>query len=613
MCGIAGIISLGASLPPATFLQEMLDRIAHRGPDDQGLLVKEQVMLGHRRLSIIDTSQAGHQPMRYAQTGAEIVYNGEIYNYLELRQSLQALGYFFETQTDTEVILAAYDYYGIDCVNHFNGMWAFAIWDPRQERLFCSRDRFGIKPFYYTIIEGCLYFASEIKAFLKLPNFNKTLSEEAIYLYLQHGLTDYQNHCFFKHVHPLLPAHHLIIAHHQIQHLPYWQIPTATCLEQDPQRHVETFREIFRDSVKLRLRSDVSIGSCLSGGLDSSSIVCTAHDLLKHNQQLNYQQATFSSCFEQPQFDERQHIQKIIQVTGAEANYVFPNAQDLQTEIEDLIYQQDEPFGSLSSYAQWCVMKTAHQKGVKVILDGQGADEILAGYGFQGTYWQELIANKNYQRFFSEAKSAYQQKGNLVFRRLPRALMPKLLNTLKTISNPYLSADFTRSFSKQALVSEKTPFDSQLKNELYQLFASRLPNLLRSEDRNSMAFSIEARVPFLDYRLVEYAFSLPDYQLIQEDWSKWILRKSMDQTVPDSIRWRTDKMGFVTPQEQWLQNELRPWSQGVLSNSSFLSRPYWNGRQVLKDYQKSTKGLKRPLNALVWRMLNLEIWLNQNG
>ncbi len=617
MCGIAGIFHFDGQEPDVALLKAMTDAIQHRGPDDEGLYLHAPIGLGHRRLSILDLSPAGHQPMRNTRGDLWIIFNGEIYNYIELRLELISLGYEFHTDTDTEVILNAYEHYGTACLNKFNGMWAFALWDSRKRALFCSRDRFGVKPFYYFANRQFMAFASEPKALLKHPSIPNTPSESAIYTFLYTGISNQAEYSFFKDIRQLPPGHFLWIQDANIQAHPYWDLIAESQNWQTPKADIaERFRTLFEDSVRLRMRSDVPIGTCLSGGLDSSSIVCTAKNIIQKQPNSHYLQETFSSCFDNPTYDERPFIEAVLEKTGARANFLFPSAQELEQNLNALVYTQDEPFGGLSIFAQWCVMKKVQERGVKVLLDGQGSDEMLAGYGYDSIFWSELFYSGQFLALNSEIIAQIQSNPAVIPRRLARIMFPNGMPWKARHSIEFkqlISPEFEANWQAEMQIPQyqKYPSQQQLKNTCFNLMYRSLLPILRYEDRNSMAFSIEARVPFLDYRLVSFVFSLPSEQMIHKGWSKWALREAMAGILPEKIRWRRDKMGFVTPQELWLKAELAPMIRTILNEPTFLNRPFWNGRRIRDTYEKWLEGKDKKLHHYLWYFISTELWLRQ--
>ena len=638
MCGITGTYNFNGAIQPKC-IKKMTDSLRHRGPDDEGFLAVNSesgevytligreskvqgtriedfnrdvdLFLGHRRLAIIDLSSAGHQPMCNEDGSLWIVYNGEIYNYLEIRRELQPLGHYFKSQSDTEVILHAYEEWGTDCVIRFNGMWVFAIVDLRTKKIFCSRDRAGVKPFYYSYDRKRFCFASEIKALLQIEDFSIKPNEQIIADYLFSGLIDHTHETFFKNIYQLRPGEFLLCAGNKLTIQSYWDIdPKENSLSQH-NGYAERFYELLQDSIRLRLRSDVPIGSCLSGGLDSSSIVCLANKLMFDGQSVDRQlvgerQKTFSSCFEDLAFDERKFIELVIEQTGAEKNYVFPEAKDLLEELTKLIWHQDEPFGSTSIYAQWNVMRLTKGRGVKVLLDGQGGDELLAGYlpSFYFLFRQSLkrFNIKSMIREINDLQKNHILPKNQWITRLVHLLFPKWKGAIEFVDKDFRKK-YLRSFPKPV------KFEHDLDNYLYSIFRYlRLPALLHYEDRNSMAFSLETRLPFLDYRLVEYAFNLPSRQKIERGVTKVILRNAMRGTIPEEIRNRMDKMGFVTPEGVWLRTILRDQICEIITSKSFADRGYFNVKKVKKGFDEHCEG-KIDINLAIWRCMNLELWL----
>ena len=654
MCGIFGAWNVQRRPIDLVSLLVSLNSIRHRGPDDEGYLLinssnleiasclgpesaahvslprvedvfdpKFDLVFGFRRLSILDLSPSGHQPMSNVDESLWIVFNGEIYNYIELRNELQTLGYIFRTQTDTEVILNAYDAWGVDCLGRFNGMWAFALFDKRKRRLFCARDRFGIKPFYYHFDRERFVFASEIKAVLQYSKIERRPNDAVVYDYLNYGLLDHTSETFFNGIYQLPAAHFLILEGSDIRIERYWNIDPDKKLDPGTDNeYVRRFYDLFEDSIRLHLRSDVAIGSCLSGGLDSSSIVSVANKLLFADHVISSdlvgeKQKTFSSCFDDQRFDERQHIESVLSVTSAERNYTFPNPQNLLNDLPKLIWHQDEPFGSTSIYAQWCVMKLAAERGVRVLLDGQGGDEVLAGYHpYFDSFWGTLLSKGRWndlQREWSAYKNIYHVSPahliqHTLFSIAPNNFQRWVRSNRGSIGiRTELSTKFRHRYPYENINYQGSPFSKRL---YHALTRSSLPSLLHYEDRNSMAHSIEARVPFLDYRLVEHAFAMPDKQKIHNGYTKAVLRNSMQGILPDSIRTRTDKMGFVTPERVWLSGDLKGWVDDIFSSTAFRTNPYLDALQVTSLLAEH-RAQKRDLGFMIWRWINLHLWLGQ--
>jgi len=600
MCGIAGLFGK----VDKNLLIGMCNSLKHRGPDDYGYYFGQEVALGNRRLSILDI-KGGHQPIHNEDETIWIVFNGEIYNYQEIRKNLKPKHAFY-TNSDTEVIVHAYEEYGEDCLGKFNGMWAFAIWDLNKELLFLSRDRFGIKPLYYLWDGKTFLFASEIKAILQDKTVKRIKNDKIIYEYLIHGRHDHAEETFFKNVKRLMPAHFMKVGRNGIEIQRYWQI-NALNEEMDfshekDEEYAKEFRELLEDSIRLRLIGEVPVGSCLSGGIDSSSIVCIINKLWSSQPEVKLRvgerQKTFSSCSFEKEIDERVFIEEVVRFTNVEKNYVFPSSRELLAELKDLIFYQDEPFTSLSVYAQWSVMKLASRK-VTVLLDGQGGDELLAGYrSYYGRFLRDLWKKKKVFHLLREILQGF----DIILPYLPRYFnrIWKGEVSYMRMFNPH----FVTRFGKDVGDQKASDFVEMLKNDL----EDSLPALLRYEDRNSMAFSVEARVPFLDHRLVEYVFSLPITERIKNGWTKVILRNAMRGTIPEKIRRRRGKIGFAAPQIRWMI-ELREEITKIFASEEFGRRGYFNQDEILGIFDQLCRGkVDYNLSDILWRILNLELW-----
>ncbi len=616
-------------------LKEMIRVQAHRGPDGEGYVLLDArgrvqplavsggsaaagtagpfaIGLGHRRLAIVDLSQRGHQPMGTEDGRCWVTYNGEIYNHVELRHELRAKGYRFRSASDTEVLLAAYREWGEDCVTRFNGMFAFAIWDGVRGRLVCARDRLGVKPFYYHWDGERFMFASEIKGLLA-GGLRPSPSPRAIYDYLDRAALDNSEGTFFGGVRQLLPAHRLVVDGERLTLLRYWDLPSGEPGRGEaPAETVARFRDLFRDAVRIRLRSDVPVGTCLSGGLDSSSIVCVAAALLAEDKSDPLH--AFSSCYEEAAYDERRFIRPVLERTGAEPHYTVPEPQDLAATVSQLVWQQEEPFGSSSIFAQWTVMRLAARQGVKVLLDGQGADELLAGYhGFFGAYFADLLAQGRGVTLLRELGAYRRLHGPLsryALATLARALLPAaLIGGLRdrlTGSADWMAEDFRRQWGAHAAEPVRTGSHMQAMQRRL-LTGNGLRALLHYEDRNSMAFGIETRLPFLDYRLVEFLCGVDPGHKIRRGWTKAILRDAMEEILPEEVRRRADKMGFVTPEDVWFRTSLREMARDILSDSRTRARGYLNVEAALAHFERHAAGQTNISNT-IWRWLNLELW-----
>lgn len=560
MCGIAGIISSSPSLVSLHRLQQMSAAIAHRGPDgaEHRMYNNDSAGLAHRRLAIIDLSSAASQPMEYLQR-YHIVHNGEIYNYREIKHSLQQQGYQFFNQSDTEVILAAYHCYGHRCLEYFEGMFAFAIWDTTEQRLFAARDRFGEKPFFYFKDDEQFLFASEMKA-LWAAGIPKEVDESMLFNYLTLGYIQHPGDAgrsFYRNISQLPARHYLVydLPSRQLSLHRYWDIDATHADESITiEKAVERFRDLFTSSVSNRLRSDVPVGTSLSGGLDSSSVLATMRTLTGNRVH------TFSAIFPGFERDESEHINTVAHHLDVITHDVQPSASDMLNEFEKVCYHQETPFQSSGTIAQFKVFQLARQHGITVLLDGQGADETLAGYHkYYLRFWQELgRTNRPLQQ---QEIQATQKLGIEVGWNWKQ----KLAGQFPSFAGSFLLRSKARQQKKQPDLSESfaeafghshyaRPHIDSLNGILYyNSFLNGLEELLQYADRNSMAHGREVRLPFLHHQLVEFIFSLPSSFKIRNGYTKWVLRAAMDHQLPASIVWRKDKTGFETPQASWMQ------------------------------------------------------------
>jgi asparagine synthase (glutamine-hydrolysing) len=658
MCGIFGIWNLDGQLVEPHVLKWATNRMRHRGPDDEGYLLVDpksgdtqacagkdtdtrlklqpleffhsnrfSLAFGFRRLAILDLTPLGHQPMTSENARYSIVFNGEIYNYKELRNELLSLGYTFRSNTDTEVVLVAYQHWGQDCLTLFNGMWAFAIWDSKAKILFLARDRFGIKPLYYTWQKNVFTFASEIKALVGLHGIPFEPDPSAFNNFLTLGIKpDPQNNrTFFSDVNSLPPgcAARVTFQNFEKKDLEiyrFWKLEVcgSDLPQSSLQECVEEYRAIFDDAVRLRLQSDVPVGTCLSGGLDSSSIVSTINHFLSSREiplnQLGPRQHTFSSVYTtQAPYNERNFIEMVLAQTQTEKNFTFPTNQGLQNDLERLLWHQDEPFSGTSIYAQWCVMKLVQERSVKVLLDGQGADEVLAGYRPFCPYLADYLRHGAFSNAVQEMRaishntdgSGWPYFAMAIGSLLPLGIPDFLQSLLRPMDKNIINADFF-GMRQSNNVLYRRPLSISLDEYLIHEVESSLPNLLRYEDRNSMAFGVEARVPFLDYRLVEYSFTKARPWRIYQGWTKYILRKAMEYRVPNEILWRKDKVGFGTPQNEWLRSLVN--SDNHLFCKGSASEGYINLKTARNRIQK-WKEHGRGSDNLIFRLLLLEKWL----
>jgi asparagine synthase (glutamine-hydrolysing) len=573
MCGIAGILLQAPNASASAHLKKMTDALAHRGPEGEGQWSnkKNTVHLGHRRLSIIDLSKNASQPLSFANR-YQIVHNGEIYNYIEIRAFLTNKGYSFTTQSDTEVILAAYDYWKEKCLQQFDGMFAFAIWDEKEEKLFAARDRFGEKPFYYYEDEGNFIFASEMKALWAI-GVDKKIDNKMLLNYITLGHVQNcidKEQTFFEDIYSLPPSHCLVYqpAANQLSKIArYWSLNKEIKIDISLSDAIEKFSELFTGSVKKRLRSDVSLGTSLSGGLDSSSIALTVNDLLKNKRGEGLKKLqTFSAVFPGFEHDESEFIELVSANLHIANHQTRPTAFDLISDFEKLCYHQEEPFQSTGIFAQYKVFELAKMHDVKVLLDGQGADEILAGYPRYIHWFLQEVLSRNKLGATQIERRAFRRNNqpfrwdlkNLVAAFAPShaAMHLEKLEYRKTISHPDISSGFLSLIKHQEWVGIHKPIVTKLNDILhFNTVEMGLEELLRFADRNSMAHGREVRLPFLNHELVEFIFSLPSQLKMHSGWTKFLLRKVMDKKLPDEIVWRSEKIGFEPPQKSWMEDK----------------------------------------------------------
>lgn len=574
MCGIAGIIKPQLAPSDHKFIYKMTDSIFHRGPDGEGYWNdgEEKVLLGHRRLAIIDLSETGSQPMHY-QNRYTIVHNGEIYNYIELKHELVKKGHRFVSSSDTEVLLAMYAEYKENCLQYLDGMFAFAIYDEQEKKLFCARDRFGEKPFYYHFEKGKqFYFGSEMKA-LWAAGIKKTVNNNMLYNFLMYSYIENpedSSQTFFDGCIKLPASHYLELDVNSltISLKKYWDINWKEQSQNISLNHAsEKIRELFNESVKKRLRSDVSIGSSLSGGLDSSLIVYTIDAF---NKDKSFAQQTFSAQFGMYDKDESLFQHMVTGQLNADANFTYPTEDELLSNLDNIFYYQEEPFTSASVAAQFEVYKLAAMSDVTVLLDGQGADEIFAGYfHYYQPYLQEIM-RKSLKQFTKEYKlcktfdTSLPDEPDWKFyaESYGQGMVNKFSKTIKWWQQKEVRKNLSGEFSKQGKSFQYYFHGKTLNEALYQSIRQNgLENLLRYADRNSMSFAREVRLPFLNHQLVEFVFSLPTSLKIKDGWTKYILRHTFEDILPKEICWRRDKVGFEPPQRRWM--ESKPMQQIV--------------------------------------------------
>jgi len=590
MCGISGIINKNNKSVEELLIHQITDIIAHRGPDSSGSYLYKNIAFGHRRLSILDLSSSGHQPMKYLDD-LVITYNGEIYNFIEIREELIQKGYIFDSNSDTEVILKAYHCWGKTCVNYFNGMWSFSILDIKQKIIFCSRDRFGVKPFYYIENNDLFAFGSEISQLLTfLPN--KILNKKVALDYLISGIEECSNETFFKDIYLLKGGHNLV---YDLQTNSY-EIERYYNLKLSDQKNtsVDDYIQELKRSITLRLRSDVKVGTCLSGGIDSSTISSFASKLYQNS---NEKFMAIHAKSSEYKTDESEFAKIVSKIANINLNFVEPSYSDFKSNILSIIKIQQEPFGSLSIIMQYFVFKKAKELGCIVMLDGQGGDETLLGYE---RYYPAIVKSK---KGISKIKALLQSSKN------------SRLSLLDTIKYQYYFSNyklrlkrlkFKNSFYKSEILNEYESEELKIISESYkdisilqknEIESSQLPHLLKYEDRNSMANSIESRLPFLDYKLVELSLNTNNSLKIKDGWTKFILRKAAETILPKEIVWRKNKLGFNAPERNWTK-EFENEMINEIQQSEILNNFIHFKKLNFKNLDLRTK----------WRLYNFSVW-----
>jgi asparagine synthase (glutamine-hydrolysing) len=608
MCGIAGFVdekmNAGDAVP---MIGRMLENIAHRGPDARMTWIESPVALGHNRLSIIDLSVDGNQPMHGFD--AVIVFNGELYNYLEVRAELIKKGYHFNTQSDTEVILAAYREYGTNCVNHFVGMWAFALWDKKEKILFCSTDRFGIKPFYYLQEGSRMYFGSEYKALKPSPLFSNKLNLDQVSRGLQLGWVCYEDETYYESLKLLPAAHNLVYRNGKIEVNRYWDIHSSSILKMDLETCKHEFRELMTNSIEMHMRSDVEIAICLSGGIDSSSLTGL---IAQQFPSKNFK--SYSIYYEgKNEVDERPFMKAVTdKFPSIHPNYFQPSKDNMLEKFHEIMHQVDVPATGSSNISHYFLMDKIHQDKIKVVVDGQGADEYLAGYMhsmyrynadcIRSMQLGKFLTNYNRNRSYQDLSFA----GNVELS--GKTFLSLMMNEMQLFSFEYKHyyPFLVHRQSEEIPFNMKKAFGNSLNNFLYHLlFHSSLPTILHYVDRMTMAHSVESRVPFLDHRLVEYAFAMSNDFKINKGITKYLLRESVKDILPEKVYNRRDKKGFVTPGESsWLRGPLKHLLDVNYGRLDFLDKE--KTKKVIEDYEKGNNKNAR----LVWRIATLNYWIN---
>lgn len=601
MCGIVGVAGVQAAGPAsAEILEDMVRRVRHRGPDATGRLVLNGIALGHTRLAIIDLDPRSAQPQVSPDGRFSVVFNGEIYNYKELRRELSGT-WQFTTQSDTEVLLAAWSAWGAEAVRRFRGMFAFAVWDAHKKSLYLVRDRFGIKPLYTTTVGGLLYFASEIT-----PLFAAGVGREpdlaVVGRFLDYGLVEASDdQTFFARIRQVPAAHIVRVCAGAVSRRRYW----APGESSDSTNEAE-FNEALHDSIRLHLRADVPIGTALSGGLDSSTIA----SMIQHVRRGEGHQLLVTAGSQDPATDESSYAALVAQRLGLPIHRVVPTGDGLLDDLGDLVRCQEQPMATSGVYAQYCVMREAAASGIKVMQDGQGADEVLGGYGHHRmARLRELIRHHRMR----EAATLIGGKG------APGGANATIIAAALggsryryTLANVH-ARDSVRSLAGEqvreamAAAPEALPahLDSLLHSRLEDVASATLPGLLRYEDRNSMAFSLEARVPFLDHVVVERALALSGSELFMNGFSKYPLRTYLAEHVGPDIAWRRNKLGYATPQDEWISGPLHAFANDVFRDARIEASGLIDTNRALAALRRASR---HGSSLRSWRALSVALW-----
>ena len=606
MCGIAGIVQFDNIVVAESNICTMMKSMKHRGPNDEGVFIENNVGLGFVRLSILDLSMAGHQPMICPNERFVIIFNGEVYNYIEVREKLKDK-YHFKSNTDTEVVLYAYLEWGESCLHQFNGMFAFAILDRTNGNLFCARDRFGMKPFFYAHQEDRFLFCSELNPILSQFKEKPTANEEVIANYLLLGRTQYSPETFYNEIQRLAPGHYMSVTNQGIQITQWYDIEK----EYVGKKYIrpEEYLDDFKDSIQLQLRSDVPIGICLSGGLDSSAI---ASVVLKYSDHQDFH--SYSAIYDSTGRENEIEYIKEFEHSGLKMHYVKPNAKDILKDLDAFVESFQMPVPGTSPYAELKVMELATTYST-VVLSGQGVDEVLGGYEYcYGAYLKELLLKVKILKFIDECKNLLSD-GNLI-------------TSLKYMFFFFLPSSF-KSFAfsfKNILVGEA--FKTKYKNAVHRLvddfysFSSlrqfsinhikyKFEHHLMWSDRSGMLYSLEARFPFIDHRIIEKSIGTDSDLIMSKGYTKSIMRNALSGILPDKIRDRKQKVGFETPGGEWFRtSEFETIFRDMLSSSSFKARKYFNHIKIEQLFEKHMAGKVNASEGL-WKVLNLELWLRK--
>lgn len=616
MCGISAIYDPKGHPIEARQMQQMVDSLHHRGPDDQGIFTARGIGLGSTRLSILDLSQAGHMPMHDPATGNWIIHNGEIYNYKELVKELSLRP--VRSQTDTEVILAAYEKFGMECVQYFNGIFAFVIWDARKRVLFCARDRLGVKPLLYTTHNNRLYLASEAKA-LFAAGVPREMNKKVVGEYLTQGIYDHGTSTFFDDVNQLASAHTMTVDARGMKVTKYWDLnmeegsksiePKLT--GKDGSAAAEKFGELLTDAIKLQLRTDTPLAIHVSGGLDSMLLMSIINQLNNGQGKIK----ALSQVYGEARYDEKPYVELLANTLDWDVEYYQLNHDEVPEIAEEAMWQQEQPFPGMVTLAKQTLMKKSSGHGAKVVLEGQGGDEIAGGYQYYfGPYLFDLLESGKIDLAMTELK-AFAVRNNMD----QQATMQLVSNGIEAYERPGRSADGTLSvnldclekdvFSEDGLMSTfQAPFSSKLLNMQYRdIFHTKLPRILRSCDRASMGNSRELRVPLLDHRLVEFSFHLPPNAKIENGEQRLFMRDALRERLSPELA-DAPKRPVVDPQKDWLRHPLKDWVLDIINSRSFAERGLFDIKKVICTYDRFLNDQSVQNSFPVWQWVSLELW-----
>ena len=641
MCGFVTIVTGQGKTVNTAVLREMTARLTHRGPDDLGYAWVDPssgacrtwtsdlpsgaalsgVLFGFRRLSILDLTEAGHQPMLSDDGSLVLSFNGEIYNFVELKEELESHGVAFRSRCDTEVLLKSYERWGDEALNRFNGMWALTLWDARKKALVVSRDRFGIKPLYHSEVEGTRIFASEIKAILAYPGAFRGFDESNVGDFLTRCLVDNDENTLFRGIRSVPPAVSMEVAGDRTRVRRFWTLQVGRTRERQPEPElVDRFGSLLADSVRLRMRSDVPVGTMLSGGLDSTSITALIHEQRQlagsgssgpGMEGLHSFHHTFSACWPGWKSNEEADVDLLCAELDLRSNKVYPTAEAMAALLPEVMYSLEEPFETPTAVLQYLLMREASAHGIKVVLNGHGSDEILAGYPgpFVPPFLASLLVSGHPFQYLREHR-AFRATGEWTTREVFEVFR-KVVKTSARRRRSLFAGDVGSSEPNRSACAAAAPEGlSPLNSALWSKFTTLiLPMWLRMEDRVSMAHSVESRLPFMDYRLIEFAFNLPDDLKLRNGYTKYILRQAMSGRLPNRIAFNRVKQRFATPYPNWFRGAWRPMIEDLLFASSHV-QPYLNVAGFRKKLGAYLAGDDQALDsATLWRVLSTEICL----